>query len=136
VAIYSPADRLQSHRYNADEAYCVGTPDMAPVSCYLDVESIIKVAKAAEVDAVHPGYGFLSENTTFARRCAEEGITFIGPRAETIEVCVRWCGVGRRRAVLCCGAHAAWRVAAAWVAALATTKHTTHTAAAVRAACC
>jgi pyruvate carboxylase len=86
VAIYSPADRLQSHRYNADESYCVGTTDMQPVSCYLDIESIIKIAKEAEVDAIHPGYGFLSENTTFARRCAEEGITFIGPKAETIEV--------------------------------------------------
>lgn len=86
MAIYSPADRLQSHRYNADESYCVGTTDMQPVSCYLDIESIIKVAKEAEVDAIHPGYGFLSENTTFARRCEEEGIAFIGPKAETIEV--------------------------------------------------
>lgn len=85
VAIYSPADRLFPHRYNADESYCVGTTDMQPVSCYLDIESIIKVAKEAEVDAIHPGYGFLSENTTFARRCAEEGIIFIGPKAETIE---------------------------------------------------
>lgn len=64
----------------------MGTTDMQPVSCYLDIESIIKVAKEAEVDAIHPGYGFLSENTTFARRCAEEGIIFIGPRAETIQV--------------------------------------------------
>lgn len=86
VAIYSPADRLQSHRYNADESYVVGNTDMQPVSCYLDIESIIKVAKEAEVDAIHPGYGFLSENTTFARRCEEEGIVFIGPKAETIEV--------------------------------------------------
>jgi hypothetical protein len=86
VAVYSPADRLQSHRYNADESYQVGHPDMQPVSCYLDIESIIKIAKEAEVDAIHPGYGFLSENTTFARRCEEEGIVFIGPKAETIEV--------------------------------------------------
>lgn len=49
VAVYSPADRLQPHRYKADEAYCVGTPDMLPVSCYLDIDSIIKVAKEAEV---------------------------------------------------------------------------------------
>lgn len=106
VAIYSPADRLFPHRYNADESYCVGTTDMQPVSCYLDIESIIKVAKEAEVDAIHPGYGFLSENTTFARRCAEEGIIFIGPKAETIEVChqqvVRW---GRLNA--CCTADCA-----------------------------
>jgi pyruvate carboxylase len=59
---------------------------MPPVSCYLDIESILKIAKDAEVDAIHPGYGFLSENTTFARRCEEEGIVFIGPKAETIEV--------------------------------------------------
>ena len=89
VAVYSPADKLQPHRYNADEAYCVGTPNMPPVSCYLDIEGILKIAKDAEVDAIHPGYGFLSENTTFARRCEEEGIVFIGPRAETIEVSSR-----------------------------------------------
>lgn len=103
VAIYSPADRLQSHRYNADESYCVGTPDMQPVSCYLDIESIIKVAKEAEVDAIHPGYGFLSENTTFARRCAEEGIVFIGPRAETIEVRAHPRQGVRRGGGACCG---------------------------------
>jgi pyruvate carboxylase len=67
---------------------------MQPVSCYLDIESIIKVAKEAEVDAIHPGYGFLSENTTFARRCAEEGIVFIGPKAETIEVILGPQGAG------------------------------------------
>eukprot|EP00879_Flechtneria_rotunda_P021454 GHRR01022611.1.p1 GENE.GHRR01022611.1~~GHRR01022611.1.p1 ORF type:complete len:285 (+),score=49.63 GHRR01022611.1:108-962(+) len=86
VAVYSPADRLQSHRYNADESYEVGNTDMQPVACYLDIESIIRIAKEAEVDAIHPGYGFLSENSTFARRCQEEGIAFIGPRPETIEV--------------------------------------------------
>lgn len=86
VAVYSPADRLQPHRYKADEAYCVGTPEMPPVSCYLDMDAIIKVAKEAEVDAIHPGYGFLSENFTFARKCAEAGIVFIGPKPETIEV--------------------------------------------------
>lgn len=84
VAIYSPADRLQPHRYKADEAYCVGSPEMQPVSCYLDMDAIIRVAKEAEVDAIHPGYGFLSENATFARKCAEAGIVFIGPKPETI----------------------------------------------------
>ncbi|GMH36667.1 hypothetical protein BSKO_04540 [Bryopsis sp. KO-2023] len=84
VAIYSPADRLQQHRFKADESYCVGTEDMKPVDCYLDIEAILKLAKEVDVDAIHPGYGFLSENTTFARRCAEEGITFIGPDPETI----------------------------------------------------
>lgn len=86
VAIYSPADRLQPHRYKADEAYCVGSPEMQPVSCYLDMDAIIRVAKEAEVDAIHPGYGFLSENATFARKCAEAGIVFIGPKPETISV--------------------------------------------------
>ncbi|KAG2437519.1 hypothetical protein HYH02_011162 [Chlamydomonas schloesseri] len=85
VAVYSPADRLQPHRYKADEAYCVGTADMQPVSCYLDMDAIIKIAKEAEVDAIHPGYGFLSENAAFARKCAEAGIVFIGPKPETIE---------------------------------------------------
>ncbi|GAX77798.1 hypothetical protein CEUSTIGMA_g5241.t1 [Chlamydomonas eustigma] len=85
VAVYSPADRLQPHRYKADEAYQVGTPELAPVACYLDIDSIIKVAKDADVDAIHPGYGFLSENATFARKCAEAGITFVGPLPETIE---------------------------------------------------
>ena len=86
VAIYSPADRLHPHRYKADESYQVGKPGMKPVECYLDIESVIALAKEHEVDAIHPGYGFLSENTTFARRCKEEGIVFIGPRFETIEV--------------------------------------------------
>lgn len=88
VAVYSPADRLQPHRYKADEAYCVGTADMQPVACYLDMDTIIRVAKEAEVDAIHPGYGFLSENAVFARKCAEAGIVFIGPKPDTIEV--RW----------------------------------------------
>jgi len=85
VAVYSPADRLQPHRYKADEAYQVGSSDMQPVSCYLDIDSIIRIAKAADVDCIHPGYGFLSENAAFARKCAEAGITFVGPMPETIE---------------------------------------------------
>lgn len=58
LAIYSPADRLQPHRFKADESYEVGTPQMAPVSCYLDTDSIIAIAKAQDVDAIHPGYDF------------------------------------------------------------------------------
>ncbi len=101
VAIYSPADRLQPHRYKADEAYCVGSPEMQPVSCYLDMDAIIRVAKEAEVDAIHPGYGFLSENATFARKCAEAGIVFIGPKPETISVrSRRRRGLGWHAAVL------------------------------------
>eukprot|EP00879_Flechtneria_rotunda_P008891 GHRR01009311.1.p1 GENE.GHRR01009311.1~~GHRR01009311.1.p1 ORF type:complete len:945 (+),score=298.10 GHRR01009311.1:108-2942(+) len=101
VAVYSPADRLQSHRYNADESYEVGNTDMQPVACYLDIESIIRIAKEAEVDAIHPGYGFLSENSTFARRCQEEGIAFIGPRPETIEAMGD--KTAARRAAIECG---------------------------------
>lgn len=86
LAIYSPADRLQPHRYKADESYEIGGPEMTPVQSYLDVEAIIALAKQQAVDAIHPGYGFLSENATFARRCGEEGIVFIGPKPKTIEV--------------------------------------------------
>ncbi len=86
MAIYSPADRLQPHRYKADEAYCVGTPDMQPVACYLDTDAIIRAAKEAGVDAIHPGYGFLSERADFAQKCAAAGITFVGPLPETILV--------------------------------------------------
>jgi pyruvate carboxylase len=85
LAIYSPADRLMPHRFKADESYMVGGANMTPVQCYLDVEGIVKLAKEQGVDAIHPGYGFLSENSTFARRCTEEGIVFIGPTPETIE---------------------------------------------------
>ena len=88
LAIYSPADRLQPHRYKADESYEISGPEMTPVQSYLDVEAIIALAKQQSVDAIHPGYGFLSENTTFARRCGEEGIVFIGPTAKTIEVSI------------------------------------------------
>ena len=86
LAIYSPADRLQPHRYKADESYECGGAEMTPVQCYLDVEGIIAIAKDTGCDVIHPGYGFLSENATFARRCAEEGITFVGPLPETIDV--------------------------------------------------
>lgn len=64
----------------ADESYEVGNPEMTPVGCYLDIESVIKIAKKHKVDAIHPGYGFLSENAEFARQCELNGITFIGPR--------------------------------------------------------
>lgn len=86
LAIYSPADRLQPHRYKADESYQVGTSSMTPVACYLDVEAIVTLAKAQGVDVIHPGYGFLAENSKFARRCEANGIAFVGPRPETIEV--------------------------------------------------
>ena len=83
VAIFSEADRLATHRYKADESYCVN-PGETPVGAYLGYEGIIETAKKNGVQAIHPGYGFLSENANFARRCEEEGIIFIGPRSETI----------------------------------------------------
>ena len=81
VAIYSKEDRLSMHRNQADESYLVGE-GKKPVEAYLDIEDILRVAKEHHVDAIHPGYGFLSENADFAKRCEEEGIIFIGPRLE------------------------------------------------------
>ncbi|MGB1316233.1 MAG: pyruvate carboxylase [Chitinophagales bacterium] len=84
VAIYTHEDRYSLHRYKADEAYCIGKED-EPLKPYLDVEEIIALAKNKKVDAIHPGYGFLSENVTFARRCEEEGIIFVGPHWSVME---------------------------------------------------
>ena len=81
VAIYSNEDALSLHRNQADESYLVGE-GKKPVDAYLDIEDIIRIAKEHDVDAIHPGYGFLSENAHFAQRCEEEGITFIGPKVE------------------------------------------------------
>src|SRR5919199_5037684 len=78
VAVYSHEDRFALHRFKADEAYRVGEPG-EPLKSYLDIPGIIALAKEYEVDAIHPGYGFLSENPNFARACAEAGITFVGP---------------------------------------------------------
>ena len=72
VAIYSQEDRLALHRFKADEAYQVGA-GKGPVEAYLDIAGIIAVAKEHEVDAIHPGYGFLSENPAFARGCCVKG---------------------------------------------------------------
>lgn len=84
IAVYTYEDRFSMHRYKADEAYQIGTEDQ-PLKPYLDIEEIIRVAKENEVDAIHPGYGFLSENVQFAKRCREEGITFVGPMPEVME---------------------------------------------------
>jgi pyruvate carboxylase len=84
VAIYTYEDRYSLHRYKADEAYVIGSED-EPLKPYLDIEAIIKTAKDNQIDAIHPGYGFLSENVQFARRCREEGIIFIGPSPEVME---------------------------------------------------
>lgn len=85
VAIYSKEDAGSYHRYKADEAYLVGE-DKKPIDAYLDIEGIIAIAKRNGVDAIHPGYGFLSENIQFARRCEEEGIVFIGPKSEHLDM--------------------------------------------------
>ena len=84
VGIYTYEDRYSLHRYKADEAYQVGEDD-EPLRPYLAIEAIIAVAKENGVDAIHPGYGFLSENADLARRCREEGIIFVGPRPEVME---------------------------------------------------
>lgn len=85
VAIYSREDSGSYHRYKSDESYLVGA-GKKPIDAYLDIEGIIEIAKQAEVDAIHPGYGFLSENVEFARRCEEEGIIFIGPTSEHLDM--------------------------------------------------
>jgi pyruvate carboxylase len=79
VAVYAQEDRFSIHRFKADEAYQVGQ-GKGPVAAYLDIEGIVALAKATGVEAVHPGYGFLSENAEFARACERAGITFVGPR--------------------------------------------------------
>ncbi len=83
VGVFAQEDRFCIHRYKADEAYQVGQ-GKGPVAAYLDIPSVIAVAKEKGVDAIHPGYGFLSENPDFARACDEAGIIFVGPRAELL----------------------------------------------------
>ena len=84
VAVYTYEDRYSLHRYKADEAYQVGR-DEEPLKPYLDIEGLIALAKRKGIDAIHPGYGFLSENSTLVRRCREEGIIFVGPTPEAME---------------------------------------------------
>lgn len=83
VAIYTYEDRYSLHRYKADEAYQVGE-DNDPLKPYLNMDAIIALAKDCGADAIHPGYGFLSENATFATKCAENGIVFVGPRPDVM----------------------------------------------------
>jgi pyruvate carboxylase len=85
VAIYSHEDRLALHRFKADEAYQIGV-GKGPVEAYLDIPGIIAIAKAHEVDAIHPGYGFLSENPALARACGKAGLEFVGPTPELLEL--------------------------------------------------
>src|SRR2546427_159430 len=85
VAVYSQEDRLALHRFKADEAYQVGV-GKGPVEAYLDIPGIVALAKEKGVDAIHPGYGFLSENPAFARACEKAGITFVGPAPNLLEL--------------------------------------------------
>ncbi len=83
VAVYAEEDKLCLHRFKADEAYKIGE-GLGPVAAYLSIEEIIRVAKMCGADAIHPGYGLLSENPAFVDACEAAGIAFIGPRAETM----------------------------------------------------
>ncbi|MDR3372290.1 MAG: pyruvate carboxylase [Ancalomicrobiaceae bacterium] len=85
VAIFAEEDKLALHRFKADEAYQVGK-GLGPIEAYLDIGEILRVAKQSGADAIHPGYGFLSESPEFAEACAAAGITFIGPSPETMRM--------------------------------------------------
>jgi pyruvate carboxylase len=89
VAIWAEEDKLALHRFKADESYQVGRGphlerDLGPIESYLSIDEVIRVAKLSGADAIHPGYGLLSESPEFADACAENGIIFIGPRPETM----------------------------------------------------
>src|SRR6201981_347684 len=84
AGVYSDEDRLSLHRFKADEAYLIGVA-VGPVKAYLDVDGIVALAKDRGVDAIHPGYGFLSENPALPRACETAGITFVGPSAQLLE---------------------------------------------------
>ncbi|MFT7524496.1 MAG: pyruvate carboxylase, partial [Candidatus Paceibacteria bacterium] len=83
VAVYAEEDKLGLHRFKADEAYKIGE-GLGPVAAYLSIEEIIRVAKMSDADAIHPGYGLLSENPDFVDACTDAGIAFIGPKAATM----------------------------------------------------
>ncbi|MBB3931706.1 pyruvate carboxylase [Kaistia hirudinis] len=85
VAIFAEEDKLALHRFKADEAYQVGK-GLGPIEAYLSIPDIIRIAREARVDAIHPGYGLLSESPEFAEACAEAGITFIGPSPDTMRM--------------------------------------------------
>jgi pyruvate carboxylase len=94
VAVHAEEDRLSLHRFKADEAYRIGQmrdnpalpANLGPIQAYLSIDEILRVAREAEVDAIHPGYGFLSESPEFAEACAQAGITFIGPSPGTMRL--------------------------------------------------
>ena len=84
IAVFAEEDKLALHRFKADEAYQIGkgahlAAQMGPIEAYLSIDEILRVATHANADAIHPGYGFLSESPEFADACAKAGVTFIGP---------------------------------------------------------
>ena len=88
VSIYSHEDRLSMHRYKADESFQIAAQgEQTPVGAYLDIDRIVQIAVDRKVCAIHPGYGFLSENARFAKRVEDSGIAFVGPSPEVIEAC-------------------------------------------------
>src|ERR1700677_1704921 len=85
VAVYTYEDRFALHRFKADEAYQIGPPlGGEPVKGYLNIPGLIAVAKEHGCDAIHPGYGFLSENADFSQACIDAGITFVGPTPDLL----------------------------------------------------
>ena len=84
VGIYTHEDRYSLHRYKADESYQIGE-DNQPLKPYLDIDAIIKIALENNVDAIHPGYGFLSENANFAEKCEKNNIIFVGPKVSVLK---------------------------------------------------
>lgn len=85
VAVYAKEDEYGMHRFKADEAYLIGE-GKKPTEAYLDIDEIIRVAKQTGADAIHPGYGFLSENAEFLKKCVANNITFIGPDLKHLEI--------------------------------------------------
>ena len=83
VAIYSKEDIYSEHRIKADEAYMIGE-NLSPLGAYLAIDEIVDLAKRKNVDAIHPGYGFLAENADFAKACEDAGIIFIGPNSKVL----------------------------------------------------
>ena len=88
VAVFAEEDKYSLHRFKTDEAYIIGADvngaRLGPIESYLSIDEILRVGRESGADAVHPGYGFLSENPDFAEACASAGLTFIGPKPETM----------------------------------------------------
>lgn len=83
IAMYTHEDRFALYRFKADEAYKIGE-EGKPIASYLDIDNIVRKAVEWRIDAIHPGYGFLSESSEFAEKCAKAGIKFIGPRPDAL----------------------------------------------------